>query len=351
MEFFNPNKLNFKFTKTFKLFLTISAFLAVVSLFLVFVKPQLNYGIDFRGGVETTLSFQDQSMSSEKLRGILSKKIENFEIKEVDSLGKAGAKEFFITVQATEDESLSVLLSNTLKDSLGASSAQTWTVSKLDSVGPKVGAELRKSALLAFIYTCLLIAIYIYWRFDLRYAPGALISITHDLIVTAGFLALTQVEFSTSVVAALLTLAGYSINDTVVVFDRIREMEIKFLGKKRSEVVDIAINSTLPRTIITSGTTLISAAVLFFVGGAALKSFSITLFFGILLGTYSSVFIASPLYLLGNRWFGGEAEDARTSAQKDERVKSELPEYIENTTGVKKKNQGKKKNSKSGVRV
>jgi preprotein translocase SecF subunit len=185
----------------------------------------------------------------------------------------------------------------------GTEGESTWTVAQLDSVGRKVGSDFRRSAFLSLLYTCLLVTAYMYWRFDYRFVPGAIACIFHDLIIVAGFLVVTRGEFSTTVVAALLTLAGYSINDTVVVFDRIREIEHRLVGKSKVAIVNEAINSTLSRTIMTAGTTLVATMVLYFLGGPSLHEFSLALFVGIIVGTYSSAFIAAPLYIWADEKF------------------------------------------------
>ncbi|NCN26703.1 protein translocase subunit SecF [bacterium] len=298
MEILNPDKLNIDFVKKFKFFGIISIVVGVLSLISIF-KPGFNYGIDFKGGVEAHLAFGQEQVTPQDIRDLLSEKTSNVTIVEIDS---AANKEFFVTIQEDDADAFSKFLSQSLK----AKYADKAQVLQLDSVGPKIGAELRKSALLSIIYTCILICIYMYWRFDMRYAPGALLSIFHDLVLTFGFLIATQMEFTTATVAALLTLAGYSINDTVVVFDRIREIEGKLLGSDRNTIVNRAINSTLSRTVMTSVTTLISCAVLYFVGGESLREFSATLFFGVVVGTYSSVFVAAPSYLLGDSWIKGQ---------------------------------------------
>ena len=155
-----------------------------------------------------------------------------------------------------------------------------------------------------------------YWRFDSRFTPGALACIFHDLAVTCGFLVLTGAEFSTTVVAALLTLAGYSINDTVVIFDRIRETEGKLFGRDRKFIANEAVNSTLSRTIMTATSTLMSCAVMYFLGGPTLKDFSATLFVGIIVGTYSSIFVATPLYVWADKFFAPKGDTLAVATSK-----------------------------------
>jgi len=290
MEFFNPKNLTIPFNKFFKPTSILSLIMVIAALVLYFT-PGINFGIDFRGGVQAQVDFNPTANVDEGiLRGLLGKDLKGLTIQATEGGDKKG---FIISALSSEKN----ILSSKLADILNPTFDGKWQVSKVDFVGPKVGANLKKSAILSLLYTCLLIAIYMWWRFDILFAPGALACIFHDLIITVGILALTGVEFSTTVVAALLTLAGYSINDTVVVFDRVREMEQKMLGRSKAAIITGALNSCLSRTLITSFTTLMACAVLYFFGGEAIRPFAGTLFIGIIIGTYSSIFVACPLYL------------------------------------------------------
>lgn len=303
MELFDPNKLKFPFVKSYKFFVPFSLSLFVVCLFLMFVKPGIKYGVDFRGGIEAGIAFKDKAIDPANIRAELDPVVPGLTVVELEGTKTEGfAREFIITGASDKKEDVSKLFQEHLTK-YGVKD-QDWTITRMDSVGPRVGSELKKSALMSMLYTAILITLYMYIRFDMRYSPGAIIGVLHDLVFTCGFLVITGTEFSTNVVAALLTLAGYSINDTVVVFDRIREVEGTMLGKSRESLVDFAINSTLSRTVITGMTTLISLVILYFVGGPSLKDFSLTLFFGIIIGTYSSVFVAAPLYLWGDKIWG-----------------------------------------------
>ncbi|MBS1983638.1 MAG: protein translocase subunit SecF [Bdellovibrionales bacterium] len=310
MELFNPKYLKYDFAKYFRLAGFISIALTIISLGAI-VYPGLNYGIDFRGGIEASVRFKDTNVSQAALREALDAKLNNVSIV---NFSEAGQTEFLVTAQSSDKASVSTILKTVLAEKFGAEN-DAWTLKKLDVVGPKVGSELRKSALLSLIYTCLLVTIYMYWRFDLRYSPGALACIFHDLILTAGFMALTRGEFDMTVMAAFLTLAGYSINDTVVVFDRIREIENKSKNRSRRDIVNEAINSTLSRTIMTAGTTLVSCIVLYFVGGPTLHQFSLALFFGIIVGTYSSAYIAAPLYIWADAYLSKRSADQAAHAK------------------------------------
>ncbi len=314
MELFNPKSLNFQFVKSFKFFVPFSFTMFLICLFGMFVKPGIKYGIDFRGGIESTVAVKSAEVTSAQLRNLLESKIEGLSIVESKSLKEGFAKEFLITGATQKKEDVAAALTQQL-NSIGAKD-QDWTIVKTDSVGAKVGSELRKSALMSLIYTAILIALYMYVRFDMRYSPGAIVGVLHDLVFTCGFLVLIGTEFSTEVVAALLTLAGYSINDTVVVFDRIREIEQTMFGKSKAWIVDHALNTTLSRTFITGGTTILCLIVLFFVGGASLRAFSVTLLFGIIVGTYSSVYVAAPLYLWGDKIWGDSTQKSETASNK-----------------------------------
>jgi preprotein translocase subunit SecF len=168
---------------------------------------------------------------------------------------------------------------------------------KIDYVGPAIGEELVKSAIIALLLSCFFVLIYIWYRFDLEFGIWAIIALLHDVIITIGFISLTSLEFNITAIAALLTVIGYSINDSVVIFDRVRENLQKYQKMAISEVINISLNSTFRRTMITSGTTLLALLALIIFGGDILKTFSVSLFFGILIGTYSSIYISSSLLI------------------------------------------------------
>jgi preprotein translocase subunit SecF len=301
MELFDPKKLNFDWAAKFKTANFISLILVAVCAIAFFV-PGLNYGIDFRGGVEAHVRFAgDKNVEVKDLRDLLDGKLLGLS---VQKFSDAGAKDFLIVTQSDSKADVGTQLKTVLTGKYGEEGPASWQVAQLDSVGRKVGNDFKESAILSLLYTCLLIAAYIYLRFDFRFTPGALACVFHDLILTMGLLVLIRAEFTTTIVAALLTLAGYSINDTVVIFDRIREIEARFVGKSKAFIVNESINSTLSRTMMTATTTLMCCVVLYFLGGPTLKDFAFTLFFGIIIGTYSSIFVASPLYVWADAKFG-----------------------------------------------
>ncbi|HVJ64795.1 MAG TPA: protein translocase subunit SecF [Bdellovibrionota bacterium] len=301
MEFLNPKATNIQFTKYFKPMGIFAIVITVLSL-LSIVFPGVNYGIDFRGGIEAKIGFADGNVDTATVRKALEGKLESLSVIKFEDANKKNLNEYLITAQGESKEAVSDALSDALKTTFGAASSSTWTVEKLDFVGPKAGSELRKSAILSLFYTCILITLFLIFRFDIRYSPGALISIFHDLALTMGFIVLMRIEFSVTVVAALLTLAGYSINDTVVIFDRIRETEGKNKGGDKSRIIDSALNETLSRTLLTALATLGSCLVLYFVGTSEIKDFALILFFGIIVGTFSSLFVSTPMYFYTDRY-------------------------------------------------
>ena len=184
-----------------------------------------------------------------------------------------------------------------------------------ENVGPQIGSELRTKGYLAVVLSLLGMLMYIWYRFELRFGIGALVAVFHDFLITLGLFALMDFEFSLATIAAFLTLVGYSVNDTVVIFDRVRENMRRFRRKPLEEVMNLSINQTLSRTILTSGTTLLVVGCLLFAGGEVLRGFSFVLFIGVIIGTYSSIFVASPFALLWEQWTGGD--EVRPDKAKD----------------------------------
>ncbi len=204
--------------------------------------------------------------------------------------------------------SIADYIETTLREKL-APSASDRIVQRIEFVGPQVGAELRNQGILAVIYSLVFILLYIAVRFDFAFAPGAIVALVHDVMITLGVFAIFQIEFNLPVIAALLAIVGYSLNDTIVVFDRIRENIPLRRGLKLHDLVNLSLNQTLSRTVLTSGTTLLVVIALLALGGPMIRAFSIALFVGVLVGTYSSVAIASPVYIaLRERAMAKDAE-------------------------------------------
>lgn len=280
---------NFNFYKYRKIAFVFSFLLMILSIFLFF-KKNLNLGIDFKGGVMVEAKFLSEPSLLE-LRNNVSSFIDgNIEIQE---FGEPTTVLFRIEKNSDEENEQKMIVAK-LKDSL----PEDVDYRRVEFVGPKVGKELQIMGLKAILYSLIAMFIYIWFRFSgWQFGLGAVFALFHDVFSTLGFFALTQIEFNLASIAAILTIAGYSINDTVVVFDRIREnlvkTEIPF-----SELLNKSINQTLSRTIMTSLTTLLALLALFIFGGEVIKGFVSAMMWGVLVGTYSSIFIASPLIIL-----------------------------------------------------
>lgn len=290
MQFIPPHT-NIDFVGKRGVALLVSLVLVVLSLLYLIVKGP-KYGIDFSGGTLLQVKF-DQKVNPDHLRGIL-KKV---------GLGDAilqpfGEGEYLIRskVSSGELKGLRAKVDEALREAFG----QGFQIQRVEMVGPKVGQDLRNKGLKAVIFALIGILIYTSWRFEFRFAVGAVVALIHDVIITLGAFAVTGRELNLPIVAALLTIVGYSLNDTIVVYDRIRE-NIKKVGGPLKVIINRSINETLSRTILTSFTTLITVVVLFLLGGGIIEDFSFTLIVGIIVGTYSSIYIASPIVLFLER--------------------------------------------------
>jgi len=260
-----------------------------------------NYGVDFLGGSLVQVRFDDPIAVGE-LRDALG----GADAPPITQIGEEGENEFVI--RAPLDEEISITQVADDIEALIASnlSGAAFDVVKTDLVGAKVGGELQQKALLAILFSFVLTLMYLAMRFELRFGLAAVIATAHDVVITLGFLAVFQVEIALPTVAAILTILGYSLNDTIVVFDRIREnMHMKGARKRDPiELVNQSINETLPRTVLTSGTTLAVLLALLILGGPVLRDFTIVLILGVVIGTYSSIFVASPALIEIQKRFG-----------------------------------------------
>ncbi len=286
-------KFNIDFVGNFKIFGTISALMIAGIVFMFFTKG-LNYGVDFRGGAEIQVKFKEDISLSE-LRSTL--EAANIPVSSVQTIGDDSANEFLMKIQASESDlnQVSAEVSQMLSSKLGDKSPE---ILKNDIVGPKAGAQLRLSGFQAMAWALLGIMIYIALRFEFKFAPGAILALFHDATIIVGAFLLTQKEFSLQIVAALLAIIGYSINDTVVIYDRVREIEEANPSMSIKEVVNRSINETMSRTIITSLTTFIVAAIMFVMGGGVIHDFFFAMSIGIVAGTYSTIYIAVPMTIL-----------------------------------------------------
>ncbi len=275
-----------------KVALVLSVLCIVASLLLVFTK-KLNFGIDFAGGVLVEVKIDDAADIAD-LRSIVDAEIRDAQIQNVSD-GSASEKLFLIRVAKFKDDDQAVLV-KTIQEVI----AKKYTkveYRKIDYVGPQVGSELIRKGFLALFTSLLAIMIYIWIRFDWQFGVGGVFALLHDVFLVLGFYSISGLEFNLTSIAAILTVIGYSINDSVVIYDRIRENLAKHKKMALSQLINSSINSTLSRTILTSGVTLAAILALVIFGGEVLKSFSVATFVGILIGTYSSIYISAPILL------------------------------------------------------
>ena len=278
---------NIQFNKYYKLFTLISSGLAIISILLLIFKG-LNFGIDFKGGTLIELRAIDKQINISSLRSSFSKM----------NLGDVAIKnfgedyDFLIKFEKKGPEK--DLIQNIKKD-LNASIGSGYEIRRVENVGPKVSAELLKGGLIAIAVSLGAMLFYIWIRFEWQFSIGAILALFHDVLITMGIFSLIGLEVNLSIVAAILTIVGYSMNDTVVIFDRVRENLKKYIDLKIFDLTNLSINETLSRTIITSVTTLLALLSIFLFGGEILKGFSFAMILGVILGTYSSIFIANPI--------------------------------------------------------
>ncbi|MEW5009437.1 MAG: protein translocase subunit SecF [Cycloclasticus sp.] len=270
--------------------LVLSAVLLIVSIGSLATQG-LKKGIDFTGGTLVELSFEEP-VKLESLRGLLNQA--NFEGAVVQHFGSS--KEVLIRLLPSEALNTAAL-SNKVLDLVNAEFSQPSELRRAEFVGPQVGEELTEDGGLALLYALICILIYVTFRFEYRFALGSVAALGHDVIITLGVFSVFQFEFDLTVLAAILAVIGYSLNDTIVVFDRVRENFRKLRNCTPTEVVNISLNQTLTRTIMTSVTTLLVLLALFLLGGEIIHDFALALIIGVLVGTYSSVYVASPITL------------------------------------------------------
>ncbi|HLW57079.1 MAG TPA: protein translocase subunit SecF [Bacteriovoracaceae bacterium] len=282
---------NIDFVKLFKYFSVLSLILVGGTIVLFFTKG-LNYGVDFRGGVEIQVKFEESVEAGE-----LREKLNDLYLSQLQSIGEASQNEFLLKLES-DDMDLNVL-SAKVEEVLSNHYGQgRFEILKTDIVGPKAGEELRTSAFKAIAWAILAIMIYLALRFDYKFAPGAVVALIHDVVIIIGVFILTEKEFSLQIVAALLAIIGYSVNDTVVIYDRVREVEKEHPHLSSLEVINRSINETMARTINTSLTTLAVSVVMLIWGGSVIHDFFFAMAVGLVLGVYSTIFIAVPMTVL-----------------------------------------------------
>lgn len=292
MDLIKPG-LKIPFTRYRKTAIIVSTIVNLAVLIMLFTKGP-NLGVDFAGGTMVHLKFQ-QNVTIPEVRQAFEKMDLGGSV--IQDFGQPGANEYLVRLDKTSVEigELGEQIKKFLSDQFGA---DKFEVRRIEFVGPKIGQDLRQRGALSVIVATIMMGVYIWFRFDLRFGIGAVIALAHDVLIAVGALILANYEFDLTIIAALLTIVGFSVNDTVVICDRIRENMRKIKRETLEGIINISINETLSRTIITTSTALLVLVSLYVLGGAVIRPFAFTLLVGFISGVYSTIFIASPVILM-----------------------------------------------------
>ena len=299
-------KYNITFKNYFKKFGIFSIVIFLTSVLLIIFKG-LNYGIDFKGGTLIEVQISNNNVEVSNLRSALNEL--NLGDVNVKNFGKEG--NYLIKIEEKIEKNENYI--QEIKNSLNKKISEELNYRRIENVGPKVSAELLKSGVISICLALMIMLFYIWVRFEWQFSLGSIIALFHDVIITLGLFSLLSIEINLSIVAAVLTIVGYSMNDTVVIYDRIRENLSKFNKLEINDISNLSINETLSRTLITSVTTLLALFSIFILGGEILKGFSFAMILGVIIGTYSSIFVASPVLKLLN-------VSHKTLEKKDEKI-------------------------------
>jgi preprotein translocase subunit SecF len=312
MELIKPGT-RIPFTSYRKIAVILSTTVNLAVLVMLFLKGP-NLGVDFAGGTLVQLKFQQKVSIPDIRRALESIKLGGSVIQD---FGQEGSNEYLIRLDKTSVEigALGEQIKKALSDQFGAAN---FEIRRIESVGPKIGEDLRYRGVMSVIVATIMMGIYIWFRFELRFGIGAVVALIHDVLVTVGALMLANYEFDLTIIAALLTIVGFSVNDTVVVCDRIRENMRKIKRETLESVINTSINETLSRTILTTSTALMVLFALYFLGGAVIRPFAFALLVGFFSGVYSTIFIASPVILFWEKSPVRQRAIAATAAPKSE---------------------------------
>jgi len=278
---------NINFVSKFKKANILSIIFFTLSIFFIFFKG-LNYGIDFKGGTLIELRVE-KTINASSIRDVLNQM--SLGDVNVKSFGKEG--DYLVKVEQKTESSKNLIPE--IKEKLTNSLNSELDFRRVENVGPKVSSELLESSIIAISLSLAAMLFYIWVRFEWQFSVGSIIALLHDVVITLGIFSILSLEINLSIIAAVLTIVGYSMNDTVVIYDRIRENLFKYTKISISDIANISINETLSRTIITSVTTLLALISIYILGGEILRGFSFAMILGVLIGTYSSIFVASPI--------------------------------------------------------
>jgi preprotein translocase subunit SecF len=270
----------------------LSGILLAAGILSLILHGGLRQGVEFTGGTKFQVEFTEPTSVADVRDAIGAAGLEGAQIQKF-----GGSNEYAIRV-ATFSESGGQRVSEEVTEALDSAYGEgAWEMRRRSAVGPKVGSELREKALIAILLSFALTLVYLAFRFEWRFGVAAIVATAHDITLTFGFLSILNIEITLATVAAILTILGYSLNDTIVVFDRIRENLKKRRKESYADIINSSINETLPRTVLTSGTTLMTLLSLVFLGGSVIQPFALVMILGVVIGTYSSIFVASPVLL------------------------------------------------------
>lgn len=307
MQIIRPD-INLDFIGKRRMAVIFSALLILIGIGTLVTKGGPNYGIDFAGGTLVQVQFTEDTKAAD-----IKKSLESLDLRglTVQRFGD-DANEYLLRAQnaSGELEGLSQRINNTLAKDYGKDKVD---IRRVEMVGPQVGKDLRQKGLLAIFYAMIGILIYVTWRFEFKFAVGAILALFHDVVITLGVFSLFNKEIDLPIIAAFLAIIGYSLNDTIIVYDRIRENMGKHTKESFPWIINRSINETLSRTFLTSGTTLVVVLALFLFGGGVIHNFAFALLVGIIIGTYSSIFVASPLLIYWDDFRGRQKQKAKTA--------------------------------------
>ncbi len=281
-------KYNYNFVDYFKKFNFLSIILVLISVVFIIFKG-LNYGIDFKGGTLIEIRLDNKDVKVSDIRNSLKK----MNLGDINVKNFGEDTDFLIKIEKKLDNNETFI--SKIKTTLDQDLNEEVNYRRVESVGPKVSAELLKSGVISIVLALIMMLFYIWFRFEWQFSLGSIVALFHDVVITLGIFSLLSIEINLSIVAAVLTIVGYSMNDTVVIYDRIRENLSKYSKLEINQISNLSVNETLSRTLITSVTTLLALFSIFLLGGEILKGFSLAMILGVIIGTYSSIFVASPV--------------------------------------------------------
>ena len=281
-------KYNLNFVSYFKRLNLLSILMILISLIFIIFNG-LNYGIDFKGGTIIEIRIENKNINVSNIRESLNK----VNLGDINVKNFGEERDFLIKIEEKLKDNKLVI--SEIKETLNKDLNEEVNYRRIESVGPKVSAELLKSGIISIGLALLVMLFYIWFRFEWQFSLGSIIALFHDVIITLGIFSILSIEINLSIVAAVLTIVGYSMNDTVVIYDRIRENLSKYNKLEIDQISNLSVNETLSRTLITSVTTLLALFSIFILGGEILKGFSFAMILGVIIGTYSSIFVAAPV--------------------------------------------------------